>query len=50
MFWTRLFDAFRLKPFFLYYRMNLCTTVTESDVSRGKNALKASLIGQLNGE
>ncbi|KAM9859548.1 cytochrome b-c1 complex subunit 1, mitochondrial [Aulostomus maculatus] len=29
--------------------MNLCTTVTESDVSRGKNALKASLIGQLNG-
>ncbi|KAA8593442.1 hypothetical protein FQN60_009558 [Etheostoma spectabile] len=29
--------------------MNLCTTVTESDVARGKNALKASLIGQLNG-
>lgn len=30
-------------------RMNLCTTVTESDVARGKNALKTSLIGQLNG-
>ncbi|KAK2862478.1 hypothetical protein Q5P01_002011 [Channa striata] len=29
--------------------MNLCTTVTESDVARGKKALKASLIGQLNG-
>uniref|UniRef100_A0A1A8NKP8 Mitochondrial-processing peptidase subunit beta n=1 Tax=Nothobranchius pienaari TaxID=704102 RepID=A0A1A8NKP8_9TELE len=29
--------------------MNLCTTVTESDVARGRNALKASLIGQLNG-
>ncbi|XP_029286698.1 cytochrome b-c1 complex subunit 1, mitochondrial [Cottoperca gobio] len=29
--------------------MNLCTTVTESDVARGKNALKASLAGQLNG-
>ncbi|KAM8868124.1 cytochrome b-c1 complex subunit 1, mitochondrial [Synchiropus picturatus] len=29
--------------------MNLCTTVTESDVARGKVALKASLIGQLNG-
>uniref|UniRef100_A0A665VDJ4 Cytochrome b-c1 complex subunit 1, mitochondrial-like n=1 Tax=Echeneis naucrates TaxID=173247 RepID=A0A665VDJ4_ECHNA len=29
--------------------MNLCTTVTESDVARGKNALKASLVGQLNG-
>uniref|UniRef100_A0A8C5E7B8 Mitochondrial-processing peptidase subunit beta n=1 Tax=Gouania willdenowi TaxID=441366 RepID=A0A8C5E7B8_GOUWI len=34
---------------FLYYRMNLCTTVTESDVARGKNALKAALVGQLNG-
>lgn len=33
----------------LYYRMNLCTTVTESDVARAKNALKASLVGQLNG-
>lgn len=30
-------------------RMNVCTTVTESDVARGKNALKASLVGQLNG-
>lgn len=30
-------------------RMNLCTTVTESDVARGKMALKASLVGQLNG-
>uniref|UniRef100_A0A8C3A4B4 Ubiquinol-cytochrome c reductase core protein 1 n=1 Tax=Cyclopterus lumpus TaxID=8103 RepID=A0A8C3A4B4_CYCLU len=29
--------------------MNLCTAVTESDVARGKNALKASLVGQLNG-
>uniref|UniRef100_A0A671K0Y8 Mitochondrial-processing peptidase subunit beta n=1 Tax=Sinocyclocheilus anshuiensis TaxID=1608454 RepID=A0A671K0Y8_9TELE len=29
--------------------MNLCTTVTESDVARAKNALKASLVGQLNG-
>ncbi|KAJ3602355.1 hypothetical protein NHX12_030113 [Muraenolepis orangiensis] len=29
--------------------MNLCTTVTESDVSRGKLALQASLVGQLNG-
>ncbi|KAM9758587.1 tubulin monoglycylase TTLL3-like [Menidia menidia] len=29
--------------------MNLCTTVTESDVVRGRNALKASLVGQLNG-
>lgn len=29
--------------------MNLCTTVTESDVARGKNALKASLVAQLNG-
>uniref|UniRef100_A0A3B4AQ57 Uncharacterized protein n=1 Tax=Periophthalmus magnuspinnatus TaxID=409849 RepID=A0A3B4AQ57_9GOBI len=28
--------------------MNLCTTVTESDVARGKIALKASLVGQLN--
>lgn len=30
--------------------MNLCTTVTESDVARGKNALKASLVAQLNGK
>ncbi|TVK90526.1 Cytochrome b-c1 complex subunit 1, mitochondrial [Bagarius yarrelli] len=30
-------------------RMNLCTTVTESDVARAKNALKSSLVGQLNG-
>uniref|UniRef100_A0A8C4CZS2 Uncharacterized protein n=1 Tax=Denticeps clupeoides TaxID=299321 RepID=A0A8C4CZS2_9TELE len=29
--------------------MNLCTTVTDSDVARAKNALKASLVGQLNG-
>uniref|UniRef100_A0A3Q2CQY4 Mitochondrial-processing peptidase subunit beta n=1 Tax=Cyprinodon variegatus TaxID=28743 RepID=A0A3Q2CQY4_CYPVA len=29
--------------------MNLCTTVTESDVTRAQNALKATLIGQLNG-
>ncbi|XP_057702918.1 cytochrome b-c1 complex subunit 1, mitochondrial [Corythoichthys intestinalis] len=29
--------------------MNLCTTVTESDVARGKNALKAGMVGQLNG-
>uniref|UniRef100_A0A8C7FMZ8 Mitochondrial-processing peptidase subunit beta n=1 Tax=Oncorhynchus kisutch TaxID=8019 RepID=A0A8C7FMZ8_ONCKI len=29
--------------------MNLCTTVTESDIARAKNALKASLVGQLNG-
>ncbi|XP_075870543.1 cytochrome b-c1 complex subunit 1, mitochondrial [Nelusetta ayraudi] len=29
--------------------MNLCTTVTESDIARGKNALKASLVAQLNG-
>ncbi|XP_068598525.1 cytochrome b-c1 complex subunit 1, mitochondrial [Brachionichthys hirsutus] len=29
--------------------MNLCTSVTESDVTRGKNTLKAGLIGQLNG-
>ncbi|XP_077582941.1 cytochrome b-c1 complex subunit 1, mitochondrial [Stigmatopora nigra] len=29
--------------------MNLCTTVTESDVARGKNAVKASMVGQLNG-
>uniref|UniRef100_A0A6Q2WSN4 Ubiquinol-cytochrome c reductase core protein 1 n=1 Tax=Esox lucius TaxID=8010 RepID=A0A6Q2WSN4_ESOLU len=29
--------------------MNLCTTVTESDVARAKNALKTSLVGQLNG-
>ncbi|XP_027857832.1 cytochrome b-c1 complex subunit 1, mitochondrial isoform X1 [Xiphophorus couchianus] len=29
--------------------MNLCTTVTDSDVVRAQNALKASLIGQLNG-
>ncbi|XP_036387073.1 cytochrome b-c1 complex subunit 1, mitochondrial-like [Megalops cyprinoides] len=29
--------------------MNLCTTVTESDVARAKNVLKASLVGQLNG-
>ncbi|XP_064822661.1 cytochrome b-c1 complex subunit 1, mitochondrial-like [Oncorhynchus masou masou] len=29
--------------------MNLCTTVTESDVARAKNALKASLVGQLDG-
>ena len=29
--------------------MNLCTTATESDVARGKQALKASLVGQLNG-
>ncbi|XP_023661303.2 cytochrome b-c1 complex subunit 1, mitochondrial-like [Paramormyrops kingsleyae] len=29
--------------------MNLCTTVTESDVERAKNALKASLVGQLDG-
>ncbi|XP_058486826.1 cytochrome b-c1 complex subunit 1, mitochondrial [Solea solea] len=29
--------------------INLCTTVTESDVARGKIALKASLVGQLNG-
>lgn len=34
---------------FAHRRMNLCTTVTESDVARGKNALKASLVGQLNG-
>ncbi|KAJ8361094.1 hypothetical protein SKAU_G00176190 [Synaphobranchus kaupii] len=29
--------------------MNLCTTVTESDVARGKNLLKATLVGQLDG-
>ncbi|XP_077386588.1 cytochrome b-c1 complex subunit 1, mitochondrial [Festucalex cinctus] len=29
--------------------MNLCTTFTESDLARGKNALKASMVGQLNG-
>ncbi|KAL0978579.1 hypothetical protein UPYG_G00172480 [Umbra pygmaea] len=29
--------------------MNLCTTVTESDVARAKNALKTSLVGQLDG-
>ncbi|KAK0148723.1 Cytochrome b-c1 complex subunit 1, mitochondrial [Merluccius polli] len=29
--------------------MNMCTTVTESDVARGKKALKATLVGQLNG-
>ncbi|XP_047439713.1 cytochrome b-c1 complex subunit 1, mitochondrial [Mugil cephalus] len=29
--------------------MNLCTTTTESDVARGKNILKASLVRQLNG-
>lgn len=29
--------------------MNLCTTVTESDVARGKNALKAAMVGQLDG-
>ncbi|TRY82964.1 hypothetical protein DNTS_009631 [Danionella cerebrum] len=29
--------------------MKLCTTVTESDVVRAKNTLKASLVGQLNG-
>ncbi|KAI4901461.1 hypothetical protein NFI96_014938 [Prochilodus magdalenae] len=29
--------------------MNLCTTVTDSDVARAKNALRASLVGQLNG-
>ncbi|XP_013865272.1 cytochrome b-c1 complex subunit 1, mitochondrial [Austrofundulus limnaeus] len=29
--------------------MNLCTTATESEVARGRNAVKASLIGQLNG-
>ncbi|XP_019736112.1 cytochrome b-c1 complex subunit 1, mitochondrial [Hippocampus comes] len=29
--------------------MNLCTTVTESDVARGKNALKATMVGQLDG-
>lgn len=31
------------------YRMNLCTTVTDSDVARAQNALKAGMIGQLNG-
>ncbi|KAG7278216.1 hypothetical protein CRUP_012712 [Coryphaenoides rupestris] len=29
--------------------MNMCTSVTDSDVSRGKNTLKASLVAQLNG-
>ncbi|KAI1890870.1 hypothetical protein AGOR_G00158050 [Albula goreensis] len=29
--------------------MNLCTTVTDSDVARAKNLLKASLVGQLDG-
>ncbi|XP_030632470.1 cytochrome b-c1 complex subunit 1, mitochondrial isoform X2 [Chanos chanos] len=29
--------------------MNLCTTVTDSDVARAKNALRATLVGQLNG-
>ncbi|XP_072539215.1 cytochrome b-c1 complex subunit 1, mitochondrial [Salminus brasiliensis] len=29
--------------------MNVCTTVSESDLTRAKNALKASLVGQLNG-
>ncbi|XP_064161450.1 cytochrome b-c1 complex subunit 1, mitochondrial-like [Anguilla rostrata] len=29
--------------------MNLCTSVTESDVARAKNALKATLVGQLDG-
>lgn len=42
------FGFFFLSPF--NHRMNLCTTVTESDVARGKNALKASLVGQLNGK
>ncbi|CAB1314791.1 unnamed protein product [Coregonus sp. 'balchen'] len=30
--------------------MNMCTTVTESDIARAKNVLKASLVGQLNGK
>ncbi|KAJ8259840.1 hypothetical protein GJAV_G00174080 [Gymnothorax javanicus] len=29
--------------------MNLCTTVTESDVARAKNMLRTSLVGQLDG-
>ncbi|KAI1892818.1 hypothetical protein AGOR_G00137430 [Albula goreensis] len=29
--------------------MNLCTTVTDSDVARAKNLLKANLVGQLDG-
>uniref|UniRef100_A0A3Q2ZYH3 Ubiquinol-cytochrome c reductase core protein 1 n=1 Tax=Kryptolebias marmoratus TaxID=37003 RepID=A0A3Q2ZYH3_KRYMA len=29
--------------------MNLCTAILEKDMARGRNALKASLIGQLNG-
>ncbi|XP_030229495.1 cytochrome b-c1 complex subunit 1, mitochondrial [Gadus morhua] len=29
--------------------MNMCTTVTDSDVARGKKSLKASLVAQLNG-
>ncbi|XP_008283665.1 cytochrome b-c1 complex subunit 1, mitochondrial [Stegastes partitus] len=29
--------------------MTMCTTVTESDIARAKKALKASLVGQLNG-
>ncbi|XP_076012993.1 cytochrome b-c1 complex subunit 1, mitochondrial [Genypterus blacodes] len=29
--------------------MNLCTAVTESDITRAKKALKASLVGQLDG-
>ncbi|KAL4605018.1 cytochrome b-c1 complex subunit 1, mitochondrial-like [Arapaima gigas] len=29
--------------------MNLCTTVTDSDVERAKNALKTSFVGQLDG-
>lgn len=44
-----LYEALHTVLFFLYHRMNLCTTVTESDVARAKNALKASLVGQLNG-
>jgi hypothetical protein len=33
----------------IFFRMNMCTTVTDSDVARGKKSLKASLVAQLNG-
>lgn len=42
-----LFNAFGFK---LFFRIRLCTSVTENEVARAKNLLKTNMLLQLDGE
>lgn len=42
-----LFNAFGFK---LFFRVRLCTSVTENEVARAKNLLKTNMLLQLDGE